>query len=334
MPSLVRVDLRFAGQLKDRVIHYMLDRNLKIKHLQLDAANLISDASWQQLFTNLGKQLETLKLSNLDYAFTDETIDVLTRKCVNLRRLKLTECWKLGEASINAISRLPKLEHLTLNFLTEVQCECLVQMVQILGPNLRTLSLTGFHNADDRLLEAIHAYCQQLQKFRLTDNSLCTDKGYLSLFQGWINPPLEFVDLSSTRDVDNAHPDGPEEPVGLASGGLLALLRHSGSTVRTLNIGSCRHISHAAFEEAFQRDTVYPQLHSFDVSFHTTMDDFLIAAIFRSCPAIKKVIAFACFKVRDVRVPTGVALIGGLRAQDSIVMGVDYMDNLALSHKV
>jgi DNA repair protein RAD7 len=50
------------------------------------------------------------------------------------------------------------------------------------------------------------------------------------------------------------------------------------------------------------------------------MDDFLIGKIFQSCPAIKKVVAFACFNVRDVRVPVGIALVGGLKAQHSIVV--------------
>lgn len=331
MPSLVKVNLRFAGQLKDKVIQYMLDRNLKIRHLQLDAANLISDDSWQQLFSTLGGQLESLKLSNLDYALTDETVEVLAKNCINLRRLKLTECWKLGEASIKAISRLPRLEHLTLNFLSDIRSECLVDMIENLGPNLRTLSLTAFRDADDRLLEAVHVHCHKLQKLRLADNTLCTDQGYVRLFRGWNNPPLKFIDLSATRDVDNANPDGPAEAIGLASLGLIALLEHSGSTLRVLNISSCRHVSHAAFEQIFQKDKVYPQLQEVDVSFHTTMDDYLATAIFRSCPAIKKLIAFACFNVRDVRVPAGVALIGGLRAQDSIIFEGDYMSNLSLS---
>jgi DNA repair protein RAD7 len=62
----------------------------------------------------------------------------------------------------------------------------------------------------------------------------------------------------------------------------------------------------------------YPHLKELDVSFQTVMDDYLVARIFRCCPAIQKIVAFACFNVRDARVPRGVALIGGLRAQDPL----------------
>ncbi|KAL1983914.1 hypothetical protein VTN96DRAFT_9767 [Rasamsonia emersonii] len=329
MPSLVHVNLRFASQMKDKVIEYMMDRNPKVKHLQLDAANLVSDTCWRQLFIKLGAQFESLKLSNLDSSLDDETIDVMSRQCTNLRRLKLKECWKPGDKSLDAISRLPKLEHLSLEFLRETQCENVVGMIEKLGPNLQTLSLQSFHNADDRLLETIHRQCQNLSKLRLADNAVCTDKGYANLFTDWSNPPLRFVDLSSTRDVDNANPDGPAEPVGLASQGFVALMKHSGSKIETLNISSCRHISRAAFEEVFNKDQTYPQLKELDISFHTTIDDYLVTSIFKCCPAIKKLVAFACFRVRDVRVPVGVALIGGLRAQDSIIVEGDFQGELS-----
>ena len=57
MHNLEDVNLRFAGQLKDPVLQYMLDHNTKIKHLQLGAANLVSDKSWTDVFHSLGGQL-------------------------------------------------------------------------------------------------------------------------------------------------------------------------------------------------------------------------------------------------------------------------------------
>jgi DNA repair protein RAD7 len=328
MPSLVNVNLRFAGQMKDTVLQYMMDRNLRIKALQLDAVNLISDACWRQLFMKLGSRLESLKLSNLDSSLDDETIDMMSRHCPNLRRLKLKHCWKLRDKSLDTIARLPNLEHLSLELLCETKTENLVGMVEKIGHNLQTLSLQSFHNADDKLLETIHRQCQNLSKLRLADNAVCTDRGYVNLFTDWSNPPLTFVDVSSTRDVDNTNPDGPEDPVGLSSRGFIALMKHSGSEIETLNISSCRHISHAAFEEVFNQNQMYPHLEELDISFLTTMDDYLVTLIFKCCPAIKKLIAFACFGIRDVHVPAGVALIGGLRAQDSIIVEGNFQREL------
>jgi DNA repair protein RAD7 len=320
MPALNRVNLRFAGQIKDRVVEYMIDRDLQVRQLLLDAANLVSDIYWRRLFQKLGSQLESLKLSNLDFSFDDETVETLCRNCTALKRLKLKQCWKIGSNSLRSISTLPTLEHLSLDTVQELEIESLLQMANTLGPNLRTLSLEGFRNADDRLLDLIHEKCRLLSKLRFSDNALCSDRGFVNLFTDWANPPLRFVDLSSTRDVDNANPDGPVEAIGFASQGFIALVNHSGSTLQKLNISSCRHISRAAFEEVFSEEKTYPFLQELDVSFHTVMDDFLIGKIFQSCPAIKKVVAFACFNVRDVRVPVGVALVGGLKVQHSIVV--------------
>ncbi|KAF7596177.1 hypothetical protein BBP40_003076 [Aspergillus hancockii] len=320
MPTLTSINLRFAGQMKDKVVEYMLERDLKIKRLQLDAANLVSDLYWRRLFEKLGAQLESLKLSNLDFSLDDESIDVMCRFCTALRCLKLKHCWKIGDDSLQALSSLTSLRHLSLNLVRETKIDSLLEVVSKLGSRLQTLSLEGFPNADDHLLEVIHDKCRYLSKFRLSDNVMCTDKGFAKLFTEWSNPPLEFVDISSTRDMDNSNPDGREDTIGLASEGLIALMIHSGTAIRKLNVSSCRHVSRAAFEEVFSDDKIYPNLNELDVSFHPVMDDYLVGRIFRCCPAIKKLVAFACFNVREVRVPIGVALVGGLKAQDTIVV--------------
>ncbi|KAE8349260.1 hypothetical protein BDV28DRAFT_64175 [Aspergillus coremiiformis] len=324
MPSLTNVNLRFAGQLKDKVVKYLLERDLQIKSLQLDAANLVSDTYWRRLFEKLGPQLESLKLSNLDFSLDDETIEVMCRYCTELRRLKLKQCWKMGDGSLQALSSLASLQHLSLNIVRETDSESLLEVVSKLGPRLQTLSLEGFPNVDNILLETIHEKCRLLSKLRLSENAVCTDKGFARLFTDWSNPPLEFVDFSSTRDVDNSNPDGPGDAIGLASEGLIALMNHSGPAIRKLNISSCRHVSRSAFEEVFSIEKIYPNLKELDVSFHPIMDDFLVGRIFHCCPAIKKLVAFACFNVRDVRVPVGVALIGGLKAQSTIVVEGKY----------
>ncbi|KAL4971580.1 hypothetical protein BDW66DRAFT_21807 [Aspergillus desertorum] len=316
MPALTSVNLRFAGQLKDNVIDYMLDRNTGIRHLQLDSANLVSDSRWRKVFQKLGDQLESLRLSNLDSSLDDESIGVMCKSCPVLERLKLTQCWKMSDLSLRAISTLPSLKHLSLDLIQETKTESLVELVSSIGPNLRSLSLRGFSTADDTLFDMIHDKCRHLHKLRFSDNATCTDKGFTKLFENWSNPPLEFVDLSSTRDLDNSNPNGPPDAIGLASSGFAALMRHSGSAIRRLNIASCRHISYGAFEEVFADGKSYPHLKELDVSFHTVMDDYLVGRIFRSCPAIQKVVAFACFNVREVRVPKGASLIGGLRTQD------------------
>ena len=280
----------------------------------------MSDACWLELFQKAGPELETVKLSNLDSSLDDDTVTEMCKNCPGLKRLKLKQCWKTGDASLRAIGRLPNLEHLSLNFVREVSNDELKGAVESLAPKLKTLSLEGFHEADDGLLGIIHDRCRSLGKFRLTDNDLFTDAGFALLFDEWANAPLQFVDLSATRDVDYSNPDGPEEPTGLASAGFVALMKHSGSAIQQLNIASCRHVSHGAFQEVFGEGKQYPQLRELDVSFQMVLDDYLVGRILRSCPSLQRLIVFACFNVREVRVPLGVALIGGVRAQDPVVV--------------
>ena len=320
MPLLTSVNLRFAGQMKDESLRCLTDSNIQIKHLCLDASNLVTDGCWLQLFQKAGKGLESLKLSNLDSSLGDDAVEEMCQNCTGLRRLKLKQCWKIGNGTLRAISNLPELEHLSLDFINDTDVGTLLETVKKLGPKLRTLSLEGIPDADDALLQIIHDKCRYLRKLRLSGNAVFTDKGFANLFRGWANSPLDFADLSSTRDVDYSNPDGPEEPTGLASEGFTSFMEHSGSTIETLNIASCRHVSYKAFEKVFSGKKKYPRLRELDVSFHTVMDDYLVNCIIRSCPSLKKLISFACFNVRDVRVPMGLALIGGLKAQDPIIL--------------
>jgi DNA repair protein RAD7 len=308
------------------VMEYMIERNTKIKHIELDTTNLISDENWRKLFQARGAMLETLKLSNLDDSLDDESIAVLAKHCTNLRRLELTEVWKNGEGTLDAIATIESLEHLVLDLIKDTKPENLVNLIEKRGPTLQTIRLYGFKDSDDTFLEMVHSKCKVLQELCFNDNAVCTDKGFTELFTDWENPPLTSIDFSSNRCMDNTDPDGPEEPIGLASEGFKAMMKHSGSKLVNLDIHSCRHISHEAFSEVFSEGAIYPKLQELDISFHPVMDDYLVGRIFKCCPALTKVVAFGCFGVRDVRIPPGVALIGALTAQDPIVVEGDFIN--------
>ena len=324
VPKAQNVNLRNAGQFKDEIIDYIVERHVPLKNLQLEAANLLSNQAWAKLFSNCGQRLEYLKLTWLDYSMDDDTFDHLVSGCPNLKRLKIKKCFRLSDQALSAISNLHNLEHLSLRFPTPITSPPLGDLIASIGANLRTLSLESFEEADDEVLSTIHHTCTQLTKFRFCENDLCTDAGFVSLFHNWPNPPLSFIDLSSNRSIDYAQPDGPEEePTGLASAGFESLMAHSGSRLEHLEIASCRHIDYAAYARVFDGKKEYPLLRDINISFLTKIDTTIAAGIFRSCPAIKKVTAFGCFNISDVAVPKGVALIGVPNAQDSIVQEGD-----------
>lgn len=315
MPHLTRLNLRFVTPMKDCIFEYMIERDMKIQDLHLDSPNLVTDACWRQIFTKLGPHLQSLKLWNLDSAFDDQTVKVMCKSCPNLRRLKLKYLWQIGNEALEAVSTMKTLEHLSLHLMNETNPDALLQIVAKLGPSLRSLSLEGFELADDRLPQFIHEHCGQLYKLRFTQNAVCTDKALTNLFKNWSNPPLTYVDFHGLRDVDMSNPDGPDEPVGLASGGFIALMEHSGSKIRTLNIASCRHISYSAYEEVFADGKRYPELRYLDIAFNGVVDSHLAQRIFHCCPALTNLVVFGCFKFRNVQAPKNVAVIGTVHGE-------------------
>ena len=319
IPRIQAINLRNAGQFKDEVIDYILEREVPLKKIQLEAANLVSNQKWIEFFERSGKQFESLKLTWLDYSLDDDALVRLVQGCPNVQRLKLKKCFRLGDEALGAMCDLQHLEHLSLSFPSQTSPEALGELIVSVGSNLRTLSLESFSDADDSVLSAIRSKCIHLKKLRFTDNDVCTDLGFVSLFTDWSNPPLTFVDLNKNRSVDCAEPDGPEQATGLATAGFFALMNHSGSGIERLDISSCRHIGYSAFSDVFDGKKRYPKLKDINVSFLTKIDTAIVAGMLRSCPLLVKVTAFGCSHVKDVAVPKGVALIGLPNAQDSIV---------------
>ena len=296
---------------------------MALTDIQLLGANLVSNDKWAELFIARGQDLKSFKVEWLDAAFDDQAVEALTTFCPNLERLKLERCKRLGEDSIDAIARLQHLKHLTLRFYEPIPQAKLVHLISSVGTHLRTLCLEHFLDSSvdptDDVLETIHNTCRHLSKFRFTENNECSDAGYVSLFSNWENPPLRYIDVNSTRDMDNTNPDGPDDyPIGLASDGFREMMSHSGQRLEFLDISSCRHISHATLAEVFDGARQYPYLREVNLSFCPVVDTEIIAGIFRSCPMIKKVVTFGCFQVADVVVPKGIVLIGAPRAQDQI----------------
>jgi DNA repair protein RAD7 len=321
-PKVKRLSLRNCCQFKDQNIDYMNEKAQCLEEIQLLGANLVTNDKWTELFIARGKDLKAFKVEWLDAAFDDQAVEALTTFCPNLQRLKLERCKRIGPDSIDAIARLQHLQHLTLRFYDPITREKLIHLITSVGAGLRTLCLEHFLDSTteptDDVLATIHEHCRYLSKFRFTENNECTDAGYASLFTNWANPPLRYIDVNSTRDMDNTNPDGPSSATGLASTGFSALMSHSGARLEFLDISSCRHISHSTFTQIFAPENVYPRLEEINLSFNPVVDTQIVAGIFRSCPAIKKVVVFGCFEVSEVVVPQGIVLIGAPRAREAL----------------
>ncbi|QSZ29811.1 hypothetical protein DSL72_004329 [Monilinia vaccinii-corymbosi] len=310
VPSIKSLRIRSGIQFKDKVMDHLLGTTVKLEHLSLSGSNLISDEYWNRYFTEKGSHLKSFKVYHTDGQFGDDQIEMIANKCPKLTRLKICYNQKVTDAGISHISSITNLEHLGLEIEKSKSSTPYVQILDRIGPQLRTLSLGRVHELNDSVLNAIHDNCQNITKLRITDNSVMTDAGFAHLFTSWYNPPLSFIDLSKNRHLDASVPRDNPDNIGLCSLGFEALMAHSGTTLRYLDINSCRHISLPSFESVFSAEKVYTELEEMNISFCQEVNDFVVGSIFKTCPKLKKLIIFGDFKVKDVRVPKGRILIG------------------------
>ncbi|KAH6688994.1 DNA repair protein Rad7 [Plectosphaerella plurivora] len=309
--KLKELKVRDAIQFKDEVMDYIMTRNTQLEKLSIHGANLITSESWTKFITNKGGELRTLQVYATDKGFNDEVVALLSDSCPQLTRLKIDGNQELSSDGVKNIGLNTNLKHLSLRLQQKITPKTLVHLVRELGPNLETLSLRQVPEANDELLTMIKSKCTTLKKLRIRDSEFMTDEGFVDLFTEWGNLPLQIVDLESCRHMDATKPRDNSEKVGLCGEGFKALMVHSMKNIRSLNVSSCRHITKEAFEAAFAKDTVYKELTDIDVSLCEEVDDYVVGCIFRSCPALRKLIVWGCMKVTsEHNVPRGVLLIG------------------------
>ncbi|EQK98629.1 DNA repair protein Rad7, protein [Ophiocordyceps sinensis CO18] len=322
-PNLRRFKARCAIQFKDAVMDYVLSRDTCLESFYLHGANLLSEKKWHEFIAQKGRGLLGLQVYYTDCHFGDKSIVKLAEHCPGLLRLKVEHNQKLTDEGVEAIGRLSSLEHVGLQLQKHTSPAAVVGFVGQIGQKLKTLSLKVMPDADDSVLKSIHNHCRSLHKLRITDSEKMTDQGFAELFTGWDNAPLRFVDLQKCRHMDSNRPRVNVSGVGLCSQGFKALMAHSGPKLEVLNVHACRHISREAFEEAFDDKARYPELRKLEISFCEDVTDFVMGCIFRACPKMKEVNVFGCMKVKDVRVPRGVILVGVPNARGMMTEGVD-----------
>lgn len=322
-PKLRKFKARCVVQFKDEVMDYLLSRDTKFDSFYLHGANLLSEQKWHEFLVSKGSDLKGLQVYYTDKHFGDETVGIIKTHCPNLTRLKIENNQKLTDDGIKALAEITTLEHLGLQLQHSITQSALTHAISSIGGNLRTLSLKIVPLADDTVLDTIHSHCHSLTKLRITDSEHMTDAGFVRFFTSWENPPLQILDVQKCRYVSASAPRTNTHNIGLCSEGFKALMAHSGSGLRNLNIHACRNISREAFEEVFSKDARYPELKHLEISFCEEVTDFVLGSIFRSCPNIREVNVFGCMKVKDVRVPRGVILVGVPNAQGMITEGMD-----------
>jgi DNA repair protein RAD7 len=338
MPMLKRLRLDNAGQFKDACLKLMTSHpTIKLSHFAISGANLLDSTSWTSFFKAKGSHLTSLWLSWIDgdNHFSGATLTSLVKHCSNLERLKLQHLFALTPPSIPQIANLKHLAHLSLHPRTADLLAPLtpdstlgdahiLPIINKIGPQLQTLSLRDFNAATSDTLSAIHENCSKLTKLRITYAPLLQDPDFVLLFTDWRNPPLRHADFTACRHVDAQNPHANELCNGLCADGFEALMAHSGPRLETLTVTSCRHITNEAFSKVFIGEAndrpIYPHLANICVSFCGEVDDLVVEGMFRACPKLRRLKVFGCFRVRNVKVPRGVVLLGRSGGADEVAI--------------
>jgi DNA repair protein RAD7 len=323
IPKNLRIfKIRNGILFKDRVLDYLATRDYNLESFSVHGANLLSDQAWTNFLSKKGQFLQTLWVKFTDKYFGDDMVAFLGEKCPNLKRLGICHNQKLTEEGVELIANLRQLETLSLHLQNSVSNRTFRRLIGAIGVQLKSLSLRGFTTIDDDVLDAIHDNCASLVKLRIQESSHVTDKGFISLFTNWANPPLEVIDFSKCRHLDSTVPRDPDSGIGLCSNGFRALMKHSGSHLRRLNIESCRYITAETFLEVFNGETTYPALECLEVAFCEEVTDEIIALMYRCCPLLREIVVCGCMKVLGrLPVPRGRLLIGVPNVMGMIIEG-------------
>ncbi|KAH6658312.1 RNI-like protein [Truncatella angustata] len=321
--NLKFIKFRNAIQFKDIVMQYLINRNTNLEGISLHGSNLLSEKAWEKYLSAKGEHLKSLQIYYTDLHVGDNLLLLLPSVCPSLERLKIAHNQAVTDKGVEHLAKFETLQHLSLELRTFTTTEPYVEVISGIGNNLRTLSLKAVPDLDDRVLDAIHANCRSLTKLRITESEVMTDPGFARLFKGWANKPLHFIDFRNCRHIDSTNPRENSHQVGLCSDGFRALMEHSGSKLRELNVHACRHISKEAFEDVFAAEKEYPELVKLEVSFCEEITDFIVGSIFRSCPNLRELNVFGCMKVKDVRVPRNKILVGVCTAKGMVIEGTE-----------
>lgn len=327
MSSIKNLRLRNGIQFKNTVIDHLLGSPVELERLSLHGVNLIDNERWNAYFEQKGSHLKWFKLAWTDQYFGDEQIKLMVTTCPNLERLKITHNQSLTDEGVKAIAGFTGLQQLALELYRlpgqkPSETATLTAVLAAHASSLRRFSLNRFYEVNDDVLKALR-HCTRLFKLRISHNSVMTDAAFAELFTGWINPPLTYIDFSNCAHVDSTNPRDNTNNIGLCSAGFEAMMAHSGKTLRYLDINHCRHVSNKSFLRVFDPNQSYPELRKMNISFCQEVNDYVVQSIFKVCPALKELIVFGNFKVKDVKVPKGKILIGMPNAMGMQVEGAE-----------
>ena len=202
LSRLVSLDVSFCDKVNDQALCYIAQGLKELQALSLNSCS-ITDNGLVKIGQNLVK-LSTLNVGQCNQ-ITDKSLAVVIENCVNLQAIDLYGCKMITTASVEKLSKLPKLGKINMD-LKSAEHEKSRTDEQSVGENLdRQMS-------DPRLpfdQFNSNAFGQPIDKTLDENNNLVNSlQSNLSYAQNWLNDPYQFykreAEAFSLRAQQNA----------------------------------------------------------------------------------------------------------------------------------
>lgn len=298
-PRLQQLDLRMCGAIGDESLSFIARHLQSLTSLSLRGAFLITIKGWCEAAELLGTRLEQFEATD-SFRWDVASSAALAMNCPNLRHLSLARLTHLDDACIAQFASLDKLEHLDLSHaggaVTDVSIVALLSRV---GTGLRTLDLSGLRDLTDAVLaDGVLPHCRHLQTLKLDGLDLLTDAGVADFFSAWAgqNPGLQELSL--------------ERCSALGDAALAAVLAHSGTTLRKLNLNSLDDLSYDCVSAALANPEVLQNLEGLDLSFVRAVNDTVLHNLVTHLPKLDKVVVWGDNRITECDLPRKVLVVG------------------------
>lgn len=278
----MNLHIDFCGRIKDNAIEFWADHFPNLRRIELLGPFLIKPNAWKAFFR--GKPQLTGFLITQSPRFDLECMQVLSESCPDLTELKLSQIGLMDDDFLGPIKAFENLVSLDLSESSNsLSVDAVVGLLNVVGRNLVTLNLSKNGLLDDDFIsQGLLPNVSHLTSLILNELSELTDVGLANFFSQTPNGPLSRLSLRRNH--------------ALADESLVALLNHSGHTLRELDINSWKDLSNEAL---LSIGAHAPKLTRVDLGFCRKTDDFVVKAILDGCKDVKEIQVFGCNRLTE-----------------------------------
>ncbi|KAF3927114.1 hypothetical protein AA313_de0208041 [Arthrobotrys entomopaga] len=296
LPTLRHLRLKFCGRMRDDCLDYFGTQLKQLESFEIYGAFNVKEETYVRFFQNRGRTLKEFGVSDTS-RFRAAAMEALVDNCPDLEVLRLKTLTNVDDECIRLLTGLPNLRVLEISEPSlDITDQPIIDILNTCGSALKELHLNGCFQLTDKLLEAIHSSCGQLEVLELEELDLLTNDGFRALFTNWsINSGLKVVNLTRC--------------ILLESSGFARMIDHSARTLEKLSVNSCKELETDAWD--FVMEVKMPSLEEIDISFIRSVGDKTVEGLMKIAPKLAVVKGWGCFRLTEaVGLKEGLHLVG------------------------